>query len=60
MNTFEIECVDEFDREHQIHIVAPDPGEAMIIFRDCNSFKLWHVTAVRQVIAPTVIENYDE
>lgn len=59
MNTFEIQCLDEFNNEHQIHIVAPNAGDAMIMFRQTESFRLWHVDTVRQVSLPTVLQGVD-
>ena len=59
MNTYEFKGRDQYGREQQIHIVAPDEGDAMIEFRSCEDFADWSVKSINQIIATAIIETVD-
>lgn len=59
MLVYEFKCRDEHGREQKIHITAPDEGDAMIEFRNCESFVDWTVVSINQIIATSVIETLD-
>ena len=59
MNVYEFKCHDEYGRDQKIHITAPDEGDAMIEFRNCESFVDWTVQSVNRIIATLIIEEVD-
>ena len=59
MYTYEFKCRDQHGRDQKIHVTAPDEGEAMIEFRNCESFVDWTVRSINQIIATSVIEEVD-
>lgn len=59
MFTFEFKCRDEYGRDQKIHVTAPDEGDAMIEFRNCESFVDWSVVSINQIIATSIIESVD-